>query len=199
MQDVQISLSWCRGRFPRSGPVGPQRFLQLLQKVIVVPVGGSMVQKLWLSRPQLQFIEHRRLPLRAAETAPHGPPFSVDHRVSPLAVCCLVVDAPVMQVVFHAVVVRQARMVQTLLNSVEVPQSQFPHGCGRPCDPAATLGCDSQVPQTQFIAGVCGHSSSQQWLVRLVAAMWGGLLQYCSIFRPPSNLPLLLSWICLGW
>ena len=52
--------------------------------------------------PQLQFIEDRRLPLPAAETALHGPAFSEDHRVSSVTVCCLVVDAPVMQVVFHA-------------------------------------------------------------------------------------------------
>ena len=72
------------------------------------------------------------------------------------------VDAPVVQVVFMPVVVRQARMVQTLLYSVEALQLQFLHGYVRPCDPAETLGCVSQVPQTQFIAGVCGHSSSQQ-------------------------------------
>ena len=49
--------------------------------------------------PQLQFIAGRRLPFRAAETALHGPAFSEDHRDSSVAVCCLVVDAPVVHVV----------------------------------------------------------------------------------------------------
>ena len=52
--------------------------------------------------PQLQFIEGRRLPYRAAKTAPMVPPFWEDHRDSSVAACCLVVDAPVVQVVFHA-------------------------------------------------------------------------------------------------
>ena len=77
--------------------------------------------------------------------------------ISSVAVCCLVVDAPVMQVVSMPVVFRQARTVQTLLNSVEVPQLQFLHGYGRPFVPAATLGCDSLVPRTQFIAVALVH------------------------------------------
>ena len=89
--------------------------------------------------PQLQFIEDRRLPLRAAETAPHGPAFSEDQRVSSVAVCFLVVAAVLCRSFSMPVVVRQARMVQTLLNSVEVPQLQFLHGYGRPCDSAVRL------------------------------------------------------------
>ena len=137
-----------------------------VDKVIDVPVGGSMVQKLWLSRScssskivDFLFMPQRQLPM--------VPPFRktieflhlqyVDWWSMPLS--CRSFSMPV--------VVRQARMVQTLLYSVEVPQLLFLHGHGRPCDPAATLGCDSPVPQTQFIAGVCGHSSSQRWLVRV--------------------------------
>ena len=36
---------------------------------------------------------------------------------------------------------------------------QFIDGYGRPCDPAVTLGLPLEVPQTQFIARVDGHSS----------------------------------------
>ena len=129
--------------------------------------------------PQLQFIDVRRLPLRAPETAPHGPPCSEDHRVSSVAVCCLVVDAPVMQVVFHARCCWRA---------------WFRHGYGFPCDPAATLGCDSQVPQTQsspefvdiLLRNRDRYAQLQLCMVGMMAAMWGSLLQFCSIFRPPS-------------
>ena len=45
----------------------------------------------------------------------------------------------------------------------DVPVVQFIDGCGRPCDHAATSGLATvKVPQTQFIAGVGGHSSSQR-------------------------------------
>ena len=150
--------------------------------------------KLWLSH---SCMSSKVVDFRAAETAPHGPTFSEDHRVSSV-VCCLVVDAPVMQVVFMPVVVRQARMVQTLLYSVEAPQLQFLHGCGRPCDPAETLGCVSQVPRTQFIAGVWTfliatvtgtHSCScarQALFGRPGGGDEGSLLQFCRTYRPPS-------------
>ena len=98
------------------------------------------------------------------------------------------------------VVVRQARMVQTLLNSVEVLQLQFLRGYVHPCDPAATLGRDSQVPQTQFIAGVCGHcpftletgthSCSCAWRAlfgRHGGGDEGGLLRFC-IFSASGHL-----------
>ena len=46
---------------------------------------------------------------------------------------------------------------------VDVPVVQFIDGYGRRCDHAATSGLATvKVPQTQFIAGVGGHSSSQQ-------------------------------------
>ena len=51
--------------------------------------------KLWLAR-SCSPSKFRRLPFRAAETAPHGPAFSEYHRVSTVAVCCLVVVVPVM-------------------------------------------------------------------------------------------------------
>ena len=58
-----------------------------------------------------------------------------------------VVDVPVVQVVV-------------------VPQVQL-CSYGRRCDHAATLGLATvEVPQIQFIAGVSGHSSSQQRRVR---------------------------------
>ena len=54
-------------------------------------------------------------------------------------VCGLVVDAPVVQVVFLPVVVHDKMpTVQTVQTVVEVPQSQFLHGCGRGRDHAAT-------------------------------------------------------------
>ena len=99
MQDVQISLSWCRGRFPWSGLVGPQRFLQLLHKVIDVPVGSSMVQKLWLSRScssskivDFLFVPQRQLPM--------VPPFRKTMEF--LQLLYVVWLMPVMHVVFHA-------------------------------------------------------------------------------------------------
>ena len=51
-------------------------------------------------------------------------------------------------------------MVQTLQKIMEVPQSQFLHGCGRRLDQAATSCLAAvKVPQKQFIAGVSGHFS----------------------------------------
>ena len=87
---------------------------------------------------------------------------------------------------------RQARMVQTLRKFVEVLQLQFLPGCGRRCVYAAT-SCLATVkmPQIQFNAGVRGHSSRhrdryaqlQLCMVGTVAAMRGSLLQFCNIFR----------------
>ena len=52
-----------------------------------------------------------------------------------------------------------------------VPQAQF-CGCGRRCDHAATLGLATEkVPQTQFIAGVGGHSSAHRDGYALCAGM----------------------------
>ena len=73
---------------------------------------------------------------------------------------------------FSMPVVPQARMVQTLLNSV-------------------TLGGDCQVTQTQFNAGVCGHSLRNMCVAGLFGPHGGGdegiLLQFCSICRTPSS------------
>ena len=86
-------------------------------------------------------------------------------------------------------------MVQTLQKFVEVPQSQFLPGCGRRRVFAATRCLATvKVPQIQFIAGVSGHFSRhrdryaqlQLCMVGMAAAMRGSLLQFCSIFRPPS-------------
>ena len=82
---------------------------QFLGKVVVPVVAqrqvrGSMVQQT-ADFQQLQSIEGRRLPFRAAEADPHGPAFSEVHGDSAVAVCCLVVDAPVVQVVLGMPVV----------------------------------------------------------------------------------------------
>ena len=73
--------------------------VQFLDKVLDMPVVvhrqvlRSMVQKTVVQ--QLPFIESRRLSLRAAEADPHGPDCSADHRDSPVAVRCQVVDDPI--------------------------------------------------------------------------------------------------------
>ena len=72
--------------------------------------------------PQLQFFEGRRLPFRAAETALRGPALLEDHRDSSGAVCCLVVDAPVVHVVLDMPVVVQRQAGE---NFLEVPQVQY--------------------------------------------------------------------------
>ena len=85
--------------------------------------------------PQLQFIVGRRFSCRGAEADSHGP---CDHGVSPVArgyggrcPCCA-------GRVPARCWTRHMPMVQTLQTFVEVPQSQFLHGYGRPCDCAAT-------------------------------------------------------------
>ena len=60
-------------------------------------VRGSMVQKTVVV-PQLQFIACRRLAFRAADSDPHGLACSEDHRDSPVAVRCQVVDVPFVDV-----------------------------------------------------------------------------------------------------
>ena len=62
--------------------------------------------------------------------------------------------------------------------------AQFIGSYGRTCDHAETVAT-VEVPQIQFIARAGGHFRSQQ-RVGMVAARRGGLLQFCSIFRPPS-------------
>ena len=89
------------------------------------------------------------------------------------AVCCLVVDAPVVHVVLDmpVVVQRQAGYgPDSAENCLEVPQVQYLRGCGRRFDLAATPGkCLRLV-----------HPVDVQVLRRVI------LLQFCSIFRPPS-------------
>ena len=81
----------------------------------VVMVSGTMAQKLsmpvvgvWCSWPDsaencgcaaVAVLRSRRFPCRAEETDPHGLACSEDHRDSAVAVHCLVVDSPVVQVV----------------------------------------------------------------------------------------------------
>ena len=78
--------------------------VQLVDKVLDVPVVvlrqvlRSMVQKTVVV-PQLLSIESRRHSFRAAETDPHGPHYSADHRDSPSCCTFQVVDAPVVLVV----------------------------------------------------------------------------------------------------
>ena len=67
---------------------------------------------------------------------------------------------------------------------------QFIDSYGCPCYHAETV-VTVEVPQFQFIARAGGRSSSQQMDSRLsalagLAAMKGGLLQFCGIFLPPS-------------
>ena len=69
--------------------------------------------------------------------------------------------------------------------------------CGyvRRCEYAATRCLATvNVPQTQFIAGVCGHFPSEQrrlhtvQLCMAVAAMRGSMLQFCSFFLASVHL-----------
>ena len=77
-------------------------------------VRGSMVQPT-VDLPQLPFIAGRQFPCCGAEVDSHGPACSEDHGDSAVAVCFLVVDAPVVQVVRGMPVdVTTGRMVQTL-------------------------------------------------------------------------------------
>ena len=93
--------------------------VQLLDKVFDVPVvvlrqvPGLMGRKT-VEVPQLQSIESRRHPFRAAEGDPHGPVYLADHKGSSVAVRCQVVDALIAHVVFDmpVVVQRQVLMVQ---------------------------------------------------------------------------------------
>ena len=62
--------------------------------------------------------------------------------------------------------------------------AQVIDGYGRPCDHAETVAT-VEVPHFQFIAGAGGRFRSQQ-RVGMVAALRDSLLQFCSIFRPPS-------------
>ena len=104
-------------------------------------VRGLMVQKIVVV-PQLQFIVGRRHLLHdAAEAHLHGPDCSADHRDSPVAVRCQVVDVPVVDVYlqktveipqlqlinkgFYIPVVAHwpSPMVQTVLRTIQIPQS----------------------------------------------------------------------------
>ena len=148
--------------------------------------------------PQLPFIAGRRFSCRGAEADSHGLACSEDHRDSAVAVCFLVVDAPVVQVAFLArCCARQMPMVQTLQKFVEVPQSQFLPGCAVLC---SELSRDSegatdsvhrrsqwtfQSPQRQVRTVAAVHGGP--CLAAMVAATRGSLLQFCSFFRPPST------------
>ena len=94
-------------------------FLEVVDMPVVVQrqVQGSMVQKSVVV-PQMQFIEGRRHPFRAAEAVPHGPVCSVYHRDFAVAVRCLVDDDPAVRVV-------QDSQVQSLEETVVLPQFQL--------------------------------------------------------------------------
>ena len=49
---------------------------------------------------------------------------------------------------------------------------QFFDGCGRRCDHAATSGLSLEVPLTQFIARVRGHSSCTAETVTMLSSGW---------------------------
>ena len=121
-------------------------------RVVQRQMRGSMVLQT-VVLPQLQSIDGRRYPFRTAESDPHGPGWSEDRRVSSVATRCQVVDAPVVQVVFHARC-RVRRMVQTLQNSVEVPELQFLHGCGRRCDTQRRVPGSPGGASDSFIDGM---------------------------------------------
>ena len=101
----------------------------------------------------------RRHPGRGAEADSHGLACSEDQKDSaaqyfswwsmPL-LCRSFLLCPLL--------LRQARMVQTLQKFVEVPQSQFLSCCGRRCHDAATSCLATvKVPLIRFIARVSGH------------------------------------------
>ena len=102
--------------------------VQLLDKVLDVPVvvlrqvPGLMVQKT-VEVPQLQSIESRRHPFRAAEGDPHGPVYLADHKGSSVAVRCQVVDALIAHVVFDMPVVVQRQVLMVQLTSGFSPYS----------------------------------------------------------------------------
>ena len=69
---------------------------------------------------------------------------------------------------------------------VDVPVVQFIDGCGRRCDHAATSGLLLEVPQTQFIARVRGHSSCTTATVTMLSAVWvvAAMKGIFVLFRP---------------
>ena len=101
----------------------------------------------------------RRHPGRGAEADSHGLACSQDQKDSAVQyfswwsmplLCRSFLLCPLL--------LRQARMVQTLQKFVEVPQSQFLSCCGRRCHYAATSCLATvKVPLIQFIAGVGGR------------------------------------------
>ena len=71
---------------------------------------------------------------------------------------------------------------------------QFIDGYGRRCDHAATSGLLLEVPQTQFIARVRGHSSCTTETVTMLSAVLGmeamkGFSAFWSMFRAPPGCP----------
>ena len=83
----------------RRRPCDLQRQVPVVQGVRVDSASASFSSSTTVLKtavvPQLQFIACRRLPFRAAEADPHGPDCSADHRDSPVAVRCQVVDVPI--------------------------------------------------------------------------------------------------------
>ena len=145
--------------------------------------------------PPLQSIESRRLHFRAAKTDPHGLACLEDHRDSAVAVCFLVVAA----------LLCRSCLLCPLFSTTGAhgPGSAEIRGGAAVAVPPVVdvaVSCSDkclatvEVPLIQFIAGVSGHFSRhrdryaqlQLCMVCLVAAMRGSLLQFCSIFRPPS-------------
>ena len=174
--------------------------MQILVKVIC-PLLFSLVllvrQCRTLDFLQLPFIAGRRFPCRGAEADSHGPCNRKTMETPQLQyVSWWSMPLLCRSCLLCPLLLRQARMVQTLQKKfVEVPQSQFLPGCGRRCVyAAASCLATLKMPQKEFIAGVRGHFSRhrdrhaqlQLCMVGMVAAMRGSLLQFCSIFRPPS-------------
>ena len=106
--------------------------------------------------PELQFIARRRLPFRAAEAGPHGPDCSADHRDSPVAVRCQVVDVPVGDVDVQKTAenpqLQFTKVVDTPLRGAEAP----PHG---PCEHSGSPVAPVQGGRCPHSAGRAGRSS----------------------------------------
>ena len=115
-----ISLSWCRGRFPRpccsadhsSSPVAAlgqgDRWPCCAGRAVFSCRSRALLCATTGARLRFAVAVHQQgcpHSCRAAETDLHGLACSEDHRDSAVAVCFLVVDAPVVQVVLAMPVV----------------------------------------------------------------------------------------------
>ena len=106
----------------------------------------------------------------------------------------LVVDAPVVQVLFHAVFCSTSAHCQILQNFVLMPAGAVPAVVTSLSYAATRCLATVKVPQIQFMAGVSGpfcrhrdmYAQLHLCMVGMLAAMRGSLPQFCSIFRPPS-------------